>query len=181
MPSSHCSSSLLGQLWRRRYSAWCTLLNNGRIRWVKVAALRRWSRTRQRIPRMQDLADGDCDVLAHGSSSRMRWLAEEHPDPSLQQLDVLVSELDRLRAPDSDVVFYDYASIPQKDRTPAKERLFLALRGMNLLFTLEGTRCWSSRRCPRSRQTPCRTATEGGVTLRLRSALPSTPSTTTSP
>ena len=136
-------------LWPRRYSAWCTLLNNGRIRWVKVAALRRWSRTRQRIPRMQDLADGDYDVFAHGTWEKDRrrfvishaWLAEGHPDPSLQQLHALVSELDRLGAPDSDVVFYDYASIPQKDRTPAEELLFLtALRGMNLLYTLEGTR-----------------------------------------
>ena len=136
-------------LWRRRYSAWCTLLNNGRIRWVKVAALRRWSRTRQRIPRMQDLADGDYDVFAHGTWVKDRrrfvishaWLAEEHPDPSLQQLDALVYELDRLGAPASDVVFYDYASIPQQDRTPAEELLFLtALRGMNLLYTLEGTR-----------------------------------------
>merc|ERR1719383_1324098 len=136
-------------LWRRRYSEWCTLLNNGRIRWVKVAALRRWSRTRQRIPRMQDLADGDYDVFAHGTWEKDRrrfvishaWLAEEHPDPSLQQLDALVSELDRLETPDSDVVFYDYASIPQNDRTPAEQRLFLiALRGINLLYTLEGTR-----------------------------------------
>ena len=98
---------------------------------------------------MQDLADGDYDVFAHGTWEKDRrrfvishaWLAEEHPDPSLQQLDALVSELDRLGTPDSDVVFYDYAYIPQKDRTPAEQRLFLiALRGMNLLYTLEGTR-----------------------------------------
>jgi len=135
--------------WRRAYSEWCTLLNEAEIRWVKVGALRRWRRTGQRIPRMQDLASGDyvdrtCGNVKHDSRRFVvshAWLAKGDPDPTMVQLDAIVSELNRLRAPDSDVVFYDYASIPQPPRTEDETRLFkIALKGMNLLYTRKGTR-----------------------------------------
>eukprot|EP00450_Noctiluca_scintillans_P019823 CAMPEP_0194529166 /NCGR_PEP_ID=MMETSP0253-20130528/65777_1 /TAXON_ID=2966 /ORGANISM="Noctiluca scintillans" /LENGTH=368 /DNA_ID=CAMNT_0039374283 /DNA_START=136 /DNA_END=1243 /DNA_ORIENTATION=+ len=135
--------------WQREYSEWCTLLNEAEIRWVRVEALRRWSRTGQRIPRMQDLASGDYVDRTCGNVKRdggrfvvsHAWLAKGDPDPTRVQLDAIVSELNRLGAPDSDVVFYDYASIPQPPRTEDETRLFkIALKGMNLLYTLQGTR-----------------------------------------
>ena len=46
-------------VWRREYSRWCAVLNDAKIRWVKVEALRRWQRNRERIPRMQDAVAGD--------------------------------------------------------------------------------------------------------------------------
>jgi len=131
------------------YSEWCTLLNEAEIRWVKVEALRRWRRAGQRIPRMQDLAAGDYVDRTYGDVEQdlrrfvvsHAWLAQGDPDPTMEQLDAIVSELDRLGAPDSHVVFYDYASIPQHPRTEDETRLFkIALKGMNLLYTVEGTR-----------------------------------------
>ena len=54
-----------------------------------------------------------------------------------------MAELDRLAALDTDVVFYDHASIPQKDprhRGAGRNTSTIALQNMNLLYTLEGTR-----------------------------------------
>ena len=53
--------------WRREYSRWCAVVNEAKIRWVKVEALRRWHRNGHRIPRMQDLARGDYVDIAHGT------------------------------------------------------------------------------------------------------------------
>lgn len=135
--------------WQWAYSEWCTLLNDAAIRWVKVEALRRWEQTKQPIPRMQDLAPGDYVDHAFGAWEKDRhrfvvshaWLGKGEPDPTREQLATIVSELDRLEAPDSDLVFYDHASIPQHPRTEDETRRFkIALKGMNLLYTFETTR-----------------------------------------
>jgi len=136
-------------VWRREYSRWCAVLNDAKIRWVKVEALRRWQRNGERIPRMQDLVTGDYIDTAWGSWNMDRnrfvvshaWLSKGDPDPTGEQLNAIVAELDRLTAPDSDVVFYDRASIPQSPGTEQEKRHFkVALQNMNLLYTLEGSR-----------------------------------------
>jgi len=132
--------------WRRAYLEWCDVLNDAGIRWVKVGALRRWLDMGQCIPRMQDLVPSDYVDQAAGSWREdghklvvsHAWLAEGNPDPNREQLAALVSELNRLGVPDSDLVFYDHASIPQNPRTPDETRRFkVALRGMNLLYTFQ--------------------------------------------
>ena len=108
------------------------MLNDAKIRWVKVKALRRWQRNGERIPRMQDLVFGDYVDTAWGSWNMDRnrfvvshaWLSKGDPDPTGEQLNAIVAELNRLAAPDSDVVFYDHASIPQYPRTEQETRHF---------------------------------------------------------
>ena len=136
-------------MWRRDYFRWCAVVNEAKIRWVKVEALRRWHRNGQHIPRMQDLARGDYVDIAHGTCQKDRnrfvishaWLSAGEPDPTREQLKALVAELDRVGALDTDVAFYDHTSIPQVPRTEEETQHFtIALQNMNLLYTLEGTR-----------------------------------------
>ena len=135
-------------VWCIQYFEWCRLMNHAKIRWVKVEALRRWRATLQPIPRMQDLEPGDHVDFACGTWRQDRrrfvcshtWLAPGEPDPNMEPLGDLVSELDRLEAPDSDVVFYDHASFPQPPKTEDEKRRFdIALNCMNLMYTLEGS------------------------------------------
>ena len=69
------------------------------------------------------------------------WLSKGEADPTREQLNATVAELDRLAAPDSDVIFYDRASIPESLGTEEETRHFeVASQNMNLLYTLEGSR-----------------------------------------
>ena len=150
-------------MWRREYSRWCAVVNEAKIRWVKVEALRRWHRNGQHIPRMQDLVRGDYVDVAYGTWRKDRnrfvishaWLSAGEPDPMREQLKALVAELDRLAALDTDVVFYDYASIPQVPRTEEQTQQFkIALQNMNLLYTLEGTRVLVIPQVPKTAPNP---------------------------
>ena len=69
------------------------------------------------------------------------WLSKGEPDRTREQLNAILAKLDRLAAPDSDVFFHDYASIPRSPRTDQETRHFeAALENMKVLYTLEGSR-----------------------------------------
>ena len=135
-------------------------LKAAKIRWVKVNSFKKWNEQGICIPRFQDLEEHDyvegCEawsftawllgtryVVSHA------WITSEHPDPDCVQLQALLRELTKcnrwkfwkLFTGSYDVVFFDFASLPQDGPRGAKRndeenRLFRkALAGMNLLYS----------------------------------------------
>jgi len=103
-------------------------LKRARIGWVRVRYLRELGRGGARIPRRQEVPRAELAVAGErgvpedlGASGRWvvshPWRSARHPDPDSGQLASLVGELDRLGAADTDLVFYDYASLYQHDVT----------------------------------------------------------------
>ena len=134
-------------------------LKAAKIRWVKVNSFKTWNEQRKCIPRFQDLEEHDyvegCEtwsftawllgtryVVSHA------WITSEHPDPDCVQLTALLREITKCNrwkfwkqfTGSYDVVFFDFASLPQNGPRGAKrneeeQRLFKkALAGMNLLY-----------------------------------------------
>ena len=134
-------------------------LKAAKIRWVKVNSFKKWNEQRKCIPRFQDLEEHDyvegCEawsftawllgtryVVSHA------WITSEHPDPDCVQLTALLREITKCNrwkfwkqfTGSYDVVFFDFASLPQNGPRGAKrndeeKRLFKkALAGMNLLY-----------------------------------------------
>lgn len=108
---------------------------------IITGAFRRWNSEGCRIVRCQDLGAEDfIDDGAAGCNERLivshAWLAAGHPDPEGLQLADLIAEFERLNVPDGALVFYDFASLPQRPRTQNEEERFqAALAQMHLLYT----------------------------------------------
>lgn len=134
----------------------CEDIKESRMAWLFVGILRQWHREDEHttLPRRQDLTFGEfaegAEVAAIWHARRDRlfvishaWLSSRHPDPWRTQLYELIEELDAMRAADTDLLFYDYCSLPQDGdpvRTEREREEFLtALRCMSRLYT--------SRRC----------------------------------
>ena len=133
-------------------------LKAAKIRWVKVNSFKSWNDQRKCIPRFQDLEEHDyvegCEtwsftawLLGTRYVVSHVWITSEHPDPDCVQLKALLREITKcnrwkfwkLFTGSYDVVFFDFASLPQNGPRGAKrndeeERLFKKARaGMNLL------------------------------------------------
>ena len=134
-------------------------LKAAKIRWVKVNSFQTWNEQRKCIPRFQDLEEHDyvegCEVWSFTAwllGTRYvvshAWITSEHPDPDCVQLKALLREIAKCNrwkfwkhfTGSYDVVFFDFASLPQNGPCGAKrndeeKRLFgKALAGMNLLY-----------------------------------------------
>lgn len=119
------------------------------VRFLKVGYLKMLRDTGKTIPRFQDLPEGSYVVGRAGLSPNLPkqgsrhnhysvshpWFAREHPDPEGTQLRRLVHSLENLLAQHDEVVFYDYASLPQHDGFhPDIRRLYQEIRA--------GTKKW---------------------------------------
>lgn len=163
-----------------RRSRWRKLNRRARIAWVRVEAVRAWARAGRRIPRRQALRHGEYVVGAGLTFARMRrarcfvvshaWLSLEHPDPHGTQLLELVAELNRLGAADADLIFYDFCSLPQIDktqhpwipRTAEEDRQFgAALEGMHMLYTFPYTKVLVLPNVPPTASNQCPYASRG--------------------
>lgn len=129
----------------------CEDIKESRMAWLYVGILRQWQQEDDRpLPRRQDLTFGEfaegAEVAAIWHARRDRlfvishgWLATRHPDPWRTQIQELVEELAVLRAADTDLIFYDYCSLPQDGdpgRTDRERQEFkTALRCMSRLYT----------------------------------------------
>ena len=134
-------------------------LKAAKIRWVKVNSFKTWNEQRKCIPRFQDLEEDDyvegCEawsltawLLGTRYVVSRAWITSEHPDPDCVQLKALLREITKCNrwkfwkqfTGSYDVVFFDFASLPQNGPRGAKrndeeQRLFKkALVGMNLLY-----------------------------------------------
>ena len=135
-------------------------LKDVRIRWVKVESFKKWREEGRCIPRFQDREENDYIEEDRARSFTMwllrttyvvshAWLTAAHPDPQGVQLDSLVCELAKCNwwkfwkriIGCHDVVFFDYASLPQngpngqKRNDEEKELFNMALKGMNILHS----------------------------------------------
>ena len=141
-------------------------LKAAKIRWVKVNSFKKWTVQRICIPRFQDLEEHDyvegCEtwsftawllgaryVVSHA------WITSEHPDPDCVQVKALLREIAKCHrwkfwkqfTGSYDVVFFDFASLPQNGPRGAKrndeeKRLFgKALAGMNLCTATAFSAC----------------------------------------
>lgn len=112
-------------------------LREAKVGWVRTRYLRKLAARRQRLPRRQEVPRNhfvvvgedacldDLGPVGHWVVSHP-WRSPRHPDPDGQQLQGIVSELDRLGAGDADLVFCDFVSLPQHDL--ADEDLWQTLR-----------------------------------------------------
>ena len=135
-------------------------LKAAKIRWVIVNSFKKWNEQRKCIPRFQDLEEHDyvegwevwsftAWLLGTRCVVSHAWITSEHPDPDGVQLKALLRQITKcnrwkfwkLFTGSYDVVFFDFASLPQNGPRGAKrndeeKRLFgKALAGMNLLYS----------------------------------------------
>jgi len=137
-----------------------TFCKESGIGWLAVAAAKRLAAAPGPFPRNQDLPPGAVIAGAPPAGARKfvlshAWGSEKHPSPGGEKLRRLLKVLGRLGAKDSDVIFFDYISYPQKaqyvptsyyvhnegcakpqaDRTAAEDnRFYYALWDMGRLY-----------------------------------------------
>ena len=136
------------------FSAFCT---NADIAWLTVGYVKELARRGGPFPRRQELdrrpENSIVGVVPPGRKFVVShcWESEFHPSPSGKQFQLLVAELKKLGASDTDHVFYDYCSLFQVSREMRCDAYFKANGGSahreygKVWYTLSGRQPFQER------------------------------------